>query len=357
MATFIKLQNKGGVTYRAVIRRKGLGRPITKVFKTKTAAKKWAQRIEGDGELARALGDGRLRSKTVGNVIDSYLAEYAGKDKSRPKQLKWWQERIGDRKLVDVDADLIQDQLDRLRSTPAKQPKRGKEGAETARRRTPATVNRFQSAISAVFQHAIKNRDMRTNPARGIGRGEETHHYGRCLSEDERTALLKACKVSAYDRLYLLVTMALSTAARLGELLSLSWADLDLKKNLAILSETKNGSPRQLPLIPAIMNQLQALPRPIDSDTLLFRSRSDPYKPFDFRPHWIAALKEAGIENFRFHDLRHSAATLLAESDINDVTLAAILGHKTMSMVQRYSHARTQKKAEAVQNTFNGIFG
>jgi integrase len=356
MATYIKLQNKGGVTYRAVIRRKDL-RPITKVFKTKTAARKWAQRIEGDSDLARALGDGRLRSKTVGDLIDSYLVGYAGKDKSRPKQLKWWKEKIGNSTLVEVDTDLIQDQLDVLRATPARQPKRGKEGGETARLRKPPTVNRFQSAISAVFQHAIKNRDMRTNPARGIGRGEETHRFGRCLTEEERTALLEACKASRYDRLYLLVTMALSTAARLGELLSLSWADLDLKKNLAGLSETKNGSPRQLPLIPAIVDQLQALPRPIDSDTLLFPSLGDPYKHCDFRPHWVAALKAAGIENFRFHDLRHTAATMLAESDINDVTLAAILGHKTMAMVQRYSHARTQKKAEAVQNTFNGILG
>jgi integrase len=356
MATYIKLQNKGGVTYRAVIRRKGL-RPITKVFKTKTAARRWAERIEGDSDLARALGDGRLRSKTVGDLIDSYLAGYAGKDRSRRMQLKWWREQIGARKLVEVNSDLIQDQLDLLRSTPAWQSKRGKERTETTRQRSPATLNRFQSAISAVFQHAIKNRDLRSNPARGIGRGSETHRFGRCLTEEERTALLEACKASNYDRLYLLVTMALSTAARLGELLSLSWADLDLKKNLASLSETKNGSPRLLPLIPAIVSQLQALPRPIDSTALLFSSLSDLHKPYDFRPHWVAALKAAEIENFRFHDLRHTAATLLAESDINDVTLAAILGHRTMQMVQRYSHARTQKKAEAVQNTFNGILG
>jgi len=356
MATYIKLQNKGGVTYRAVIRRKGL-QPITKVFKTKTSAKKWAQRVEGDSDLARAMGDGRLRSKTVGDLIDAYVKVYDGKDKSRPKQLKWWKEQIGGCKLVEVDSDLIQDQLDILRSTHAKQPKRGKEGTDTERQRSPATVNRFQSAISAVFQHAIKNRDLRENPARGIGRGSETHRFGRRLTEDERKTLLKACKASDYDRLYLLVTMALSTAARLGELLSLSWADVDLKKNLASLSETKNGSPRLLPLIPAIVKQLKALPRLIDSDTLLFPALRDPHKPYDFRPHWDAALKAAEIENFRFHDLRHTAATLLAESDINDVTLAAILGHKTMQMVQRYSHARTQKKAEAVANTFNGLLG
>ena len=100
-----------------------------------------------------------------------------------------------------------------------------------------------------------------------------------------------------------------------------------------------------------------ALPRPIDSDTLLFRSLSDPHRPYDFRPHWVSALNEAGIESFRFHDLRHTAATLLTESDINDVTLAAILGHKTMAMVQRYSHARVQRKAEAVRNTFDRILG
>lgn len=362
MATYVKLQNKGGITWRAVIRKKGL-KPITKVFKTKTAAQKWAKRVEGDADLAKALGDGRLRSVSVADLIERYIAEYDGKDYSRLRHLEWWKKQIGGKSLIEVDSDLIQDKLELLASEPLNKPKSDAEESEKkgfiedVKKRSPATINRFQSSISAVFQKAIKWRCLKINPVRGIPRGEETHRFGRSLSEKERKALLKASKESDWDRLYLLVTMALSTAARLGELMSLSWGDIDFKKNLASLSETKNGSPRLLPLIPAIVEQLQALPRPIDGQALLFPSVDDPYKAFPFRPFWEAALKKAKIENFRFHDLRHTAATYLAESDINDVTLAAILGHKTMQMVQRYSHARTKRKAEAVENTFNDILG
>jgi integrase len=354
MATYVKLQNKGGITWRAVIRKKGL-KPITKVFKTKTAAQKWAKRIEGDADLAKALGDGRLRSVTVADLIERYVDEYDGKDYSRLGHLEWWKEQIGGKSLIEVDSDLIQDNLELLASTPINKDKIENGSSETERKRSPATINRFQSSISAVFQKAIKWRCLKVNPVRGIPRGEETHRFGRSLSEKERKALLKACKGSDWDRLYLLVTMALSTAARLGELLSLSWDDIDFKKNLASLSETKNGNPRLLPLIPAIVEQLQALPRPIDGQTLLFPSEDDPHKPFPFRTFWEAALTKAKIHNFRFHDLRHTAATYLAESDINDVTLAAILGHKTMQMVQRYSHARTKRKAEAVHNIFSDL--
>ena len=153
--------------------------------------------------------------------------------------------------------------------------------------------------------------------------------------------------------------MALSTGARLGELMSLTWGDLDLKKGIARLSDTKNGSPRHLPLIPAALEQLQALPRPIDATTYLFPSTKERGKNYGsgFRKYWDKALKDAEIENFRFHDLRHTAASLLTEAGVPLVTVAEIMGHKTMAMVQRYSHVATKHKAEVVTETFKDLLG
>jgi integrase len=209
-----------------------------------------------------------------------------------------------------------------------------------------------------VFNVAVDDGLIETNPCRGIRRGGEKHRFGRALSEDERKTLLEKCKESEWDRLYLLVSMALSTGARLGELMSLTWNDLDIKKAVAKLSETKNGSPRYLPIIPAVLEQIQALPRPLDSATYLFPSKEHGKNyGSGFRKYWDKALADAEIEGFRFHDLRHTAASYLTEAGVPMVTVAEILGHKTMSMVQRYSHVATKHKAEVVTETFKDLLG
>jgi integrase len=90
----------------------------------------------------------------------------------------------------------------------------------------------------------------------------------------------------------------------------LTWGDPDLKRAVAKLADTKNGQPRHLPVIPSVLEQIQALPRPIDSTTPLFPSDHDMHtSAYDsLRRYWTKALQNAGITNLRFPDLRHSAA-------------------------------------------------
>ena len=357
MASIIKLQGKKGVTYKAVIRRKGF-KTITRTFPTRTAAKAFARDTEGNTDRLGRLG-GTGSRMTLGEIIDSYVKGYRGKDESIQTRLGHWKHRLGDWKLSAVTRQVIAEELDTLKDEPAHQPLRGKESIVTTRQRSQATVNRYLSTLSQVFNLAVDKGLLETNPSRGIKRGGEKSRFGRALSENERTVLLDKCKDSEWDRLYLLVSMALSTGARLSELMSLTWGDLDLKKAIAKLSETKNGSPRYLPIIPPVLEQIQALPRPIDPNVCLFPREKDLYKSFysGFRKHWDAALEAAKIEDFRFHDLRHSTASYLTEAGVPLVTVAEILGHKTMAMVQRYSHVATSHKAEVVNETFKDLLG
>jgi integrase len=357
MASIIKLQGKKGVTYKAVIRRKGY-KTITRTFPTRTAAKTFSRDTEGNTDRLSRLGGSGSR-KTLANLIESYAKEYQGKDQSITTRLAYWKDRLGDWKLSAVTRQVIAEELDTLKNEPAHQPLRGKESVVTDRPRSQATVNRYLSTLSQVFNLAVDKGLIETNPSRGIKRGGEKSRFGRALSEDERKILLEKCKESEWDRLYLLVSMALSTGARLSELMSLTWADLDLKKAVAKLSETKNGSPRHLPIIPAALTQIEALPRPINSTVCLFPGEKDPHKSYysGFRKHWDAALTAAEIENFRFHDIRHSTASYLTEAGIPLVTVAEILGHKTMAMVQRYSHVATSHKADVVNETFKDLLG
>jgi integrase len=131
-----------------------------------------------------------------------------------------------------------------------------------------------------------------------------------------------------------------------------TWAQIDLSRATLGLEETKNGSRRTLHLVAPVLELLRerAKVRRIDTG-LLFPSRVNPRQPVDLRQPWEKALKRAGIEGFHWHDLRHTFASYAAMNGATLPELAALLGHKTLAMVQRYAHlspAHTAKIAERV---------
>ena len=119
--------------------------------------------------------------------------------------------------------------------------------------------------------------------------------------------------------------MALSTGARQGELLNLRWEDLDLRKGLAHLNNTKNDEPRFLPLIGLVKNALRAMQRPINGG-YVFHALSNTERPYSgFRKHWDRAVLTAQLEDFRFHDLRHTAASYLAMDGASSLEIGDVL--------------------------------
>lgn len=165
----------------------------------------------------------------------------------------------------------------------------------------------------------------------------------RFLSDEERSALLSACKESTNPFLYIVVVLALSTGMRQGEIMKLRWEDIDLFRGRIILHETKNGERRVVPLKGLALKLLQELTKMQSRDFgFLFPSQKDQKsqkpKPIDLRFPWEVALKATGITNFRFHDLRHSTASYLAMDGASLAEIAEVLGHKTLAMVKRYAH-------------------
>ena len=158
------------------------------------------------------------------------------------------------------------------------------------------------------------------------------------LSDEEREALLKACRESTNSYLHSIVVLALSTGMRQGEIMNLRWQDVDLEKGRIVLLQTKNDLPRTVPLAGYALELLKehSRVRRLDSD-LLFPGKN-PKKPVFIRAPWVKAVKEAGLSNFRFHDLRHCSASFFAENGATLIEIAHVLGHKTLAMTQRYSH-------------------
>jgi integrase len=155
--------------------------------------------------------------------------------------------------------------------------------------------------------------------------------------------------------------LALSTGARAQEILGLRWGQIDFARKVALLDnpeEIKNSERRALPLAGHALELLKerAKVRRIDSD-LVFPGRINPHKPLDLRSPFETALRRAGIKDFRWHDLRHSAASYLAMNGASLAEIAEVLGHKTLSMVARYSHLSEAHTAGVVERMNRRIFG
>lgn len=160
--------------------------------------------------------------------------------------------------------------------------------------------------------------------------------------------MLIACDTATNPMLGWMTRMALFTAMRAGEIQGLRRGEVDLDKRVILLSKTKNGSARTVPLSKAatqIMREsLQHSVRPLDTDLVFWGEpgRNGQRSPYEYYPAWRRAIKRAGLKDFRFHDLRHEAVSRLVEAGLGDQEVAAISGHKTMQMLRRYTHLRSE---------------
>lgn len=350
MATISERRTENGERrYQAKVRLKGYP-PQAATFRRKKEAERWAQATEAALRERRYFKAAESERRTVGEVIDRYLAEIlptkAGSRKQQG-QFLWWRGELGRLTLAAVTPAMIADCRDRLA--------RGE--TPSGKKATPATQVRYLAALGHALSVAVREWGwLDDNPARRVRRPKEPRGRVRFLSEEERTALLAACRRSRNPLLYPLVVLAVATGARLGELLGLRWSDVDFARGVARLTHTKNGELRTLPLAGhalAVLRELAATRR-IDSP-FVFPSEHG-RTPASLRKPWERALSEAGIENFRFHDLRHTAASYLAMTGATPTDIAAVLGHKTLAMVKRYAHLSESHVSQVVARMNASIF-
>lgn len=363
MATIVKRTAKGETVYQVRVRMKGYP-PQSATFTRKTDADKWASQTETQLRERRYFKTSEARRHTLAELIDRYMAGVLPRKKDAAQQarhLLWWKSRLGHALLSDLTPALIAEQRDALgaeeRPIPVKILNGALDGKVKPSRSAP-TVNRYLAALSHVFTVAIEDYGwMEDNPCRRVSRGKESAGRIRFLSDEERDRLLTACRASANPDLYPAVVLSLATGARRMEVLGLRWPQVDLARRVIILLETKNGERRALPMGDHVRDLLRdrAKVRRIDSD-LVFPGRPAT-RPAQLRHAWETALQAAGITDFHWHDLRHSAASYLAMNGASLQEIAAVLGHKTLAMVKRYSHLSEQHTAGVVNRMNRAIFG
>lgn len=341
----------GSITFRVLVRLKGY--PVQSAsFKRKTDAKRWAVQTESAILEGRHFKTSQAKRHTLDELITRYIKNVLpSKPKSAEKQLSqlmWWKEQIGAYTLADVTPAKLAECRDKLLS----------ERTYRGNDRSPATTNRYLAALSHAFTIAVKEWGwVDSNPVQKVRKPKEPRGIVRFLSDDERGRLLAAAKESKNQYLYLIVVLCLSTGARKMEVMGLEWDDVDLNRCVITLHETKNGERRVLPIAGRALELLEQHAKIYRRNSgLVFPNQHRPDKPIDIRAAWENALKRAEIKNFRFHDLRHSAASYLAMNGASMAEIAEVLGHKTLQMVKRYAHLSEAHTAKIVAKMNERIF-
>jgi integrase len=298
---------------------------------------------------------------TLSQLMDAFVARYEGRDNGLHYRLQVWRAKLGHRIVSEITDDDVHAVLQAIKSEPSRsyagKDVDGRPIFRNRGKRSPATVNRYLVNLSAVFTFAKRQRLVPkgwTHPCRGLQLETEPPGKVRFLESAERSRLLAACKASSWPKLYLLVLMAITTGARRGELLGLTWRDIDVDRAVASVARSKNGEAKTLPLTPAVVDELARHRRGAD-EHLVFASRLRPDRPYCFETAWRPALKAAAVERFRFHDLRHSFASYLAQSGATLIEIADAMGHKQFAMTKRYAHLTTKHKAAMVNRVMGEI--
>jgi integrase len=369
MVTITTREGKKGKTHKVTVRMKGFPTQ-TQSFKRLTDAKQWGADTESKMRDGIVFPNKDARNRSLGELIDKYIKEELPKkprsEAKQKSQLTWWKNEIGTVKLVHVTPALLAECRHNLTvgtyetSRKEKQPDGSIKIIKTVQSRVPATANRYLAVLSHAFTVAVKEWGwVQQHPMSNVRRNKESKGRVRFLTDDERSRLLQACKVSRSPNLYLIVLLDICSGGRSSEIMGLTWADVSFDLRRIILRDTKNGDTRAVPLVGPLYDLLLEHKKGKGEGGLVFPRRGDAEdgRLASIRTAFENAVKRAGIEDFKFHDLRHTCASYLAMNGASLAEIAEVLGHKTLAMVKRYTHLAEQHTLGVVERMNRTVIG
>ena len=322
-------QKRSG-SWRAIIKRKGYPTQ-TRTFDLKGQAETWAKQIENEMDRGVFVSRVEAESTTLAELLDRYENEITPQKRGAAME----------RSHLKV---IGQDPIARCfvaRIT-------GRELTAYKNRRLAvvagSTLNRELNVLSHVFTVAAQEWHIHLpwgNPVRLLSRPRVNDKRDRRLVGDELPRLLTAAQAyggsapQTAGHIGPIIIWAIETAMRRGEIAAMRWEHLDRKARVLLIPETKNGTPRRVPLSTAALVVLDGLPRRIDGRVFAMHTGS-------ISRAFAEVCKAAGIEGLTFHDLRHEATSRLFEKGLDPMEVAAITGHKTLQMLKRYTHLRAE---------------
>ena len=333
MATINK---RGAYQYQARVRRKGYPAQ-TRTFNTRAEAAAWVREVESSIDSGTFRDRKVLTQLTLHDALERYLKEVTVKKRgkqqetSRIRQLQ--AHPLALRQLQSLQAcDFVVYRDRRLQHV------------------SPTTVRLELAILSHLYTIAIKEWSWPlVHELKNVAKPTANHGRERTLMPGEFQRLMEAIALP-YRRqcqvwLDACVRLAIETGMRAGELLTMEWEQVDLMSGVVRLDKTKNGQRRLVPLTEEAVRVLSSLPRPCGGRRVIRGFYDTPGLDRAFR----RALKDAGIADLRFHDLRHEAATRLAPH-MTVQNLAKVMGWKTLQMAMRYYNPQAHELVELVRN-------
>jgi len=206
----------------------------------------------------------------------------------------------------------------------------------------PATVNREVACLKHMYTKAIEWDYATANPVKSVKLLKEPPGRLRYLNPDEARKLIEACQ----GYLRSIIITALNTGMRKGEILSLRWADVDLENRKITVKKPKNNEIRVIPINQTLYQELAKLSEQPNGAYVFSNEDGETFG--DIKKGFLTALKRAGIEDFRFHDLRHTFGSHLVMQRIDLKTVQQVMGHKEITTTMRYSHLSPEYVQEAI---------
>ena len=325
-------------TWKATIRRVGWPTSV-KTFRTKRDAEDWSRRTEDEMVRGVFIQRGPSEKMTVIAALERYEREVIptkkestqSREGSRIRELNAY---FGKYSLAAITPDLVAKFRD----------------MRLAQGKSNNTVRLELALLGHLFTVSIKewHIGLSFNPVASIRKPSPGIGRSRRLSNEEEAKLVLAVNQHSNPMLGWIVRIAIETGMRQSEILGLRRPDIDLKRRVARLTDTKNESARTVPLTKSATDVLtQALNhpiRPLDTDLIFFGEpgKNGKRRPYQFLKTWQAIRKELGMADLHFHDLRHEAVSRLVEAGLSDQEVASISGHKSMQMLRRYTHLRAE---------------
>lgn len=306
---------KRGDRWQVIVKRKGYPTQ-SNTFVLKQDAEKWGRQQERLLDTGQWQDTTQTRQTTLDDLLVRYLGEVTstrGDPRPETSHIRAIQRAsIAKYSIAALTSTLVAAWRD-----------------ERQRVAAPSTVTKELNLLGHVLKVASREWGivLQSNPVSLVRRPPQPAPRDRVLNDSQRASLLASCGKCRSPWVKPVVVFALETAARRGEILSLTWANVDLQRGTAKV-DGKTG-PRTVPLSPACLAMLQGLPRSLDG--LVF-----PIVRYTLQNSYERAVMKAGIVDFTFHDLRHDALTRLAKRGFTVLELRAISGHTTANMLQRY---------------------
>lgn len=316
------ITKRGDGQWQARVRKRGY-KPVSRTFSTKARAEQWTRLTESEMERGVFISTSEAETTTLHDLLQRYAEEVLPTKKSQSDgkyRLKLLDEHLGHLVIAAITPPVVKEYRDYRRTKVQDE-----------------TVRKEVLTLGRILKVAHKEWDIhlpRGNPVESIALPKKSKARDRRLEAGEEKRLLDAA-LEYGGMIHDIITLALETGMRRGEIVSMRWNDVNYVKRTAVLRDTKNTEDRTVPLSPRALEILKKQPRNISG--IVFAIRADSItQAFD------RVCVRAEIEGLNFHDLRHEATSRFFEKGLGVMEVAAITGHKDLAMLKRYTHLRAE---------------